>query len=96
MTPQTPARRPLAALAGGSLAAYVVQRVLYMVPTLLLISVLVFLLIELPPGDYFESYVAERQLGAGHEGPLAHERDARPFGTAHHQDVLPEIGRAHV
>ena len=59
MTPQTPARRPLAALAAGSLAAYVVQRVLYMVPTLLLISVLVFLLIELPPGDYFESYVAE-------------------------------------
>jgi peptide/nickel transport system permease protein len=30
-----------------------------MVPTLLLISMLVFAIIELPPGDYFESYAAE-------------------------------------
>jgi peptide/nickel transport system permease protein len=51
--------RPFAALAGGGLAGYVVQRVLYMIPTLLLISVLVFALIELPPGDYFETYVAD-------------------------------------
>lgn len=32
-----------------------------MVPTLLMISALVFTIIELPPGDYFESYVAELQ-----------------------------------
>ena len=32
-----------------------------MVPTLVLISMLVFTIIELPPGDYFESYVAELQ-----------------------------------
>jgi peptide/nickel transport system permease protein len=30
-----------------------------MIPTLLIISALVFIIIELPPGDYFESYVAE-------------------------------------
>ena len=30
-----------------------------MIPTLVLTSMLVFLLIELPPGDYFESYVNE-------------------------------------
>ena len=30
-----------------------------MVPTLVLISMLVFTIIELPPGDYFESYAAE-------------------------------------
>lgn len=30
-----------------------------MIPTLLIISALVFTIIELPPGDYFESYVAE-------------------------------------
>ncbi len=59
MTLQRRARRSLAALAGGGLAGYVVRRVLYMIPTLLLISVLVFTLIELPPGDYFETYVAE-------------------------------------
>ena len=60
MTEQARAGRLLASLAGGGgLAAYVVRRVLYMIPTLLLISVLVFTLIELPPGDYFETYVAE-------------------------------------
>jgi peptide/nickel transport system permease protein len=35
-----------------------------MVPTLALISVLVFTIIELPPGDYFESYISElRAMG---------------------------------
>ena len=38
---------------------YIARRVLLMIPTLFLISVLVFTIIELPPGDYFESHVAE-------------------------------------
>jgi peptide/nickel transport system permease protein len=38
---------------------YIIKRTLYMIPTLILISIVVFILIELPPGDYFESYVAE-------------------------------------
>ncbi|MBX3596134.1 MAG: ABC transporter permease [Rhizobiaceae bacterium] len=38
---------------------YIVWRVAMMVPTLLIISALVFTIIELPPGDYFESYAAE-------------------------------------
>lgn len=43
---------------------YILWRVCVMVPTLVLISMLVFTIIELPPGDYFESYVAElRALG---------------------------------
>jgi len=37
-----------------------------MIPTLLIISALVFTIIELPPGDYFESYIAElRAQGEG-------------------------------
>jgi peptide/nickel transport system permease protein len=40
---------------------YIAWRVAVMVPTLLMISALVFTIIELPPGDYFESYVAELQ-----------------------------------
>jgi peptide/nickel transport system permease protein len=43
---------------------YIIKRTLYMIPTLILISIVVFILIELPPGDYFESYVAEL-LAAG-------------------------------
>ena len=40
---------------------YILWRLAIMVPTLLIISALVFTIIELPPGDYFESYVAELQ-----------------------------------
>jgi peptide/nickel transport system permease protein len=43
------------------MALYIIRRILIMIPTLLLISALVFTIIELPPGDYFESYVAELQ-----------------------------------
>ena len=40
---------------------YIAWRVTVMIPTMLMISALVFTIIELPPGDYFESYVAELQ-----------------------------------
>jgi len=40
---------------------YIVQRLLIMIPTLLAISIIVFIIIELPPGDYLSSYVAELQ-----------------------------------
>ncbi len=43
---------------------YILWRILTMIPTLLIISALVFVIIELPPGDFFESHVAElRALG---------------------------------
>ena len=38
---------------------YIAWRIFMMVPTLVIISALVFAIIELPPGDYFESYMAE-------------------------------------
>jgi peptide/nickel transport system permease protein len=45
---------------------YIVWRIAVMIPTLLLISALIFIIIELPPGDYFESYAAElRAMGEG-------------------------------
>lgn len=40
---------------------YVIRRILTMIPTLLVISMLVFVIIQLPPGDYLESYIAELQ-----------------------------------
>lgn len=49
---------------------YVFLRTLAMIPTLFLISILVFTIIELPPGDYFESYVSELQA-LGEEADLA-------------------------
>ncbi|HJU23781.1 MAG TPA: ABC transporter permease [Casimicrobiaceae bacterium] len=38
---------------------YVAKRLLMMIPTLLAISVIVFTIIQLPPGNYIESYIAE-------------------------------------
>ncbi len=40
---------------------YILRRLLTMIPTLLVISVLVFIIIQLPPGDYLESHIAELQ-----------------------------------
>jgi peptide/nickel transport system permease protein len=40
---------------------YILWRIAVMVPTLLIISALIFTIIELPPGDYFETYIAELQ-----------------------------------
>lgn len=40
---------------------YTVHRLLVMVPTLLAISVMVFIIIQLPPGDYFTTYLNELQ-----------------------------------
>ena len=41
--------------------AYLVRRVLIMIPTLLAISLITFVIIQLPPGDYLSNQVAELQ-----------------------------------
>ncbi|MGV1757194.1 ABC transporter permease [Rhizobium sp. P44RR-XXIV] len=38
---------------------YILWRIAVMIPTLLIISMLVFTIIQLPPGDFFESQIAE-------------------------------------
>ena len=38
---------------------YLLKRILMMIPTLLVISFIVFVIIQLPPGDYLETYIAE-------------------------------------
>ncbi|MBA8903577.1 MULTISPECIES: ABC transporter permease [unclassified Phyllobacterium] len=40
---------------------YILWRIAAMIPTLLIISALVFVIIELPPGNFFESQIAEMQ-----------------------------------
>ena len=40
---------------------YLVQRLFVMIPTLLVISFLVFAIIQAPPGDFLESMIAEQQ-----------------------------------
>jgi peptide/nickel transport system permease protein len=40
---------------------YIIRRLLIMIPTLIAISIIVFTIIHLPPGDYFSTYIAELQ-----------------------------------
>jgi peptide/nickel transport system permease protein len=40
---------------------YIVHRLLIMIPTLLAISIIIFVVIQLPPGDYFTTYINELQ-----------------------------------
>lgn len=41
------------------MTSYIARRILLMIPTLAITSALIFAIIEAPPGDYLESYIAE-------------------------------------
>ena len=41
------------------MARYILHRFMVMIPTLIFISFIIFVIIQLPPGDYLESYIAE-------------------------------------
>src|SRR5487761_958842 len=45
---------------------YLVRRILIMIPTLIAISIVIFVIIHLPPGDYFTTYIAELQSQGEH------------------------------
>ncbi len=40
------------------MAKYIIRRVLWMIPTLFVISIISFTIIQLPPGDFLSTYVA--------------------------------------
>src|SRR5581483_729848 len=41
----------------GPMFQYVVRRILIMIPTLIVISIVIFTIMKLPPGDYFTTYI---------------------------------------
>src|SRR5256885_559766 len=57
---------------------YLVHRILIMIPTLIAISLLIFIIIHLPPGDYFSTYIAELQ-SQGEKANLAKIAVLRAF-----------------
>jgi len=73
---------------------YIVRRVLIMIPTLLAISMIVFIIIELPPGDYLESYVAELQAQGESVDPQQIEflRERYGFDASPVQRYLSWVG----
>jgi len=63
---------------------YIVRRMALMIPTLLICSALVFTIIELPPGDYFESYMAELQAQGESADKAEIEHLKKEFGFDRH------------
>jgi len=61
---------------------YLVRRLLIMIPTLIAISLIVFVIIQLPPGDYLTTYVAELQSQGEevNEAKIAFLREQYGFG----------------
>ncbi len=59
---------------------YIFLRFVAMVPTLAIASLLIFAIIELPPGDYFESYLAELQASGETVDPQKIEYLRKEYG----------------
>ena len=47
------------------LLKYILKRLLMLIPLILLISIVVFILIQLPPGDFLTTQIARMQMGGG-------------------------------
>ena len=60
--------------------SYFVRRVLVMIPTLLVISLVVFVIIQLPPGDYLETMMAELAAQGENVDPARIEFLRRQYG----------------
>ncbi len=59
---------------------YFVQRLLVMIPTLIVISIAIFVIIQAPPGDYLESYIAELRSQGEAVDPAKIEFLRRTYG----------------
>jgi peptide/nickel transport system permease protein len=62
------------------MGAYVVKRILYMIPTLIGMSVIAFMIIQLPPGDYVTSMIASMQESGANVDPAQVERLREIYG----------------
>ena len=62
------------------MAAYVIRRVIYAVVTLLVISVVAYVIIQLPPGDYLTSYIMRLEMQGGEVTDAEVETLKREYG----------------
>ena len=59
---------------------YIFTRTLAMIPTLILASMVIFIIIELPPGDYFETYIGELRAAGESVDPARIEYLRQEYG----------------
>ncbi len=69
---------------------YTVQRLIIMIPNLLVISLLTFTIIQLPPGDYLTTYVMELQAQGEHvnQERIDYLREEFGFDRPFHEQYL--------
>ncbi|MDG2287015.1 MAG: ABC transporter permease [Alphaproteobacteria bacterium] len=60
--------------------AYVIRRILIMIPTLIAISAITFIIIQLPPGDYLSTLIAELQSQGENVDPAKIEALRAQYG----------------
>ena len=60
--------------------SYIIRRLLIMIPTLVAISIISFAIIQLPPGDFLTTYVAERNARGETVDPTEVESLKQRFG----------------
>ena len=61
---------------------YIIKRLIYMIPTLIGMSIIAFLIIQLPPGDYLTSMLASMADSGVNidDAQIAFKRVADPHG----------------
>ena len=62
------------------MGAYVIRRVLYAVVTMLVVSVVAYIIIQLPPGDYLTSYIMRLEMQGGEVTDADVETLKREYG----------------
>lgn len=73
------------------MVSYLIRRVLYMIPTVFLISVIVFGIIQLPPGSWVDNYVAQLERQGEDVSRETIESLERRYGI--NQPVWVQYGR---
>jgi peptide/nickel transport system permease protein len=73
---------------------YILRRIFYMIPTLIVISIISFVIIQLPPGDYLTTYVAElvSQGETVNQATLDQLKERYGLGLPVYQQYLKWIG----
>jgi peptide/nickel transport system permease protein len=74
---------------------FILRRLLYMIPTVLAVSVIAFTIIRLPPGDYLTTVIAELSASgaAVDSGTIAALRDRYGLGDPAYLQYLKWMGR---
>ena len=64
--------------------AYIIRRILIMIPTLVAISVISFVIIQLPPGDFLTEYIEELRMSGESVDEAELDSLKRRFGNCLH------------